>query len=145
MKTTLSLAFATAIMFSACTEDEQARPRPTMSAEDLSAQSLTIKVKTEEWLVQGTPGDDTFGYMAIGDVNLITEAIAASGRVRVYLQRANNNWAELPLLASQGAPGGVNWRFTYRTGLVQILIDRNGENFTPPTELTVFKVVVFTN
>lgn len=141
----IPLALATLFLLSACTDDEQAQPRPTVSAEDLAGQSRHFKVTSDTWLVNGNPGDDTFGFVATVDEAMITEAIFNDGRVRVHLQRANNNWAELPLLASQGAPGGLNWRFTYRIGLVQILIDRNGENFSAPEETMVFKVVVHPN
>lgn len=145
MRTIITLALAPLFLFSACTEDEQARPRPNMTAEDLAGQNHMFKVSSDAWLVNGNPGDDMYGFVANSDVNLITEAIVSDGRVRVYLQRANNNWSELPLSAIQGAPGGVNWRFTHRTGLVRILIDRNGESFSAPDETMVFKVVVFAN
>lgn len=145
MRTTATLALASLLILSACNDKDQAGPRPPIGPEDIAGQSFSFKVKAEEWVVNGTPGDDTYGYMAIGDVNIITEGIAANGTVQVYVKRANNNWAELPLQAHQGAPGGVNWRFTYRTNLVQIFIDRNGESFSPPDELMVFKVVVFAN
>lgn len=145
MRTFSTLALATMFLLGACTDDEQVGPRPPVGPEDVAGQDFSFKVKAEDWVTHGTPGDDTHGYMVIGDVNIITEGIAANGVVRVYLKRANNSWAELPLLASQGAPGGVNWRFTYRTNMVQIFIDRNGESFSPPEELLVFKVVAFAN
>ena len=104
-----------------------------------------FKVNSDDWVVNGSPGDDTYGYRAIGYVDMITAEIISDGRVRVYIQRANNNWAELPISALQGAPGGLNWRFLYGPGVVRVLIDRNGESFSSPDEALVFKAVVFAN
>ncbi len=143
MRITATFLIASLLLLGSCTEKENATPRPPIGQEDLLGQEFQFKVKADEWVVNGTPGDDTFGYMAVGDVNIITEEIASNGVVRVSVKRANNNWSELPLQAQQGAPGGVNWRFTYRTNLVQVIIDRNGESFSPPDELMVFKVVAF--
>lgn len=145
MRSILILALASLFLFSACTDEEQVRPRPMVSAEDLPGQSHMFKLNSDAWHVSGTPGDDTYGYMAVGCVDLITDAIITDGRVRLYVQRANNNWAELPLMAHQGAPGGVNWRFVHGPGVVKIMIDRNGESFSAPDETMVFKAVVFAN
>ncbi len=145
MRSITILALSALFLFSACTDDEPARPRPIVSAEDLPGQSHMFKLNSDAWSEHGTLGDDTYGYMAVGCVDLITEAIISDGRVRLYIQRANNNWAELPLSAHQGAPGGMNWRFVHGPGVVKILIDRNGESFSSPDEALVFKAVVFTN
>lgn len=145
MRPIIILALAPFFLFSACTDDEQVRPRPMTSAEDLPGQSHMFKLNSDAWQESGTPGDDTYGYMAVGVVDLITEAIITDGRVRLYIQRANNNWAELPISVHQGAPGGVNWRFVHGPGVVKILIDRNGESFSAPDETMVFKAVVFAN
>jgi hypothetical protein len=143
MRLTASLALATLLVLGSCSDKETAAPRPPIGQEDLMGQDFHFKVKPEEWETHGTPGDDLSGYMVIKDVYILTDAIAQNGVVRVYLERANNNWAQLPLQAHQGAPGGVNWRFTYRAGSVQVFIDRNGESFSPPDALMTFKVVVF--
>lgn len=145
MRRIITLALAPLLLFSACTDDEQVRPRPMASAEDLVGQSHMFKVASDAWQVSGTPGDDTYGYMAFSSVDLITDAIITDGRVNLYIKRANNNWAELPISALQGAPGGVNWRFVHSPGIVRILIDRNGESFSAPDETMVFKAVVFAN
>jgi hypothetical protein len=143
MRLTASLALASLLLLGSCSDKETAAPRPPIGQDDLMGQDFHFKVKPEEWETHGTPGDDLSGYMVIKDVYILTDAIAQNGVVRVYLKRANNNWAQLPLQAHQGAPGGVNWRFTYRAGSVQVFIDRNGESFSPPDALMTFKVVVF--
>jgi hypothetical protein len=143
MRLPFTLALASLLLLGGCTDKENVTPRPPIGQEDLMGQDFHFKVKADEWETHGTPGDDLFGYMVSKDVYILTDAIAQNGVVRVYVKRANNNWAQLPLQAHQGAPGGVNWRFTYRAGSVQVFIDRNGENFSPPDELMTFKVVVF--
>jgi hypothetical protein len=143
MRLTASLALASLLLLGSCSDKETAAPRPPIGQDDLMGQDFHFKVKPEEWETHGTPGDDLSGYMVIKDVYILTDAIAQNGVVRVYLKRANNNWAQLPLQAHQGAPGGVNWRFTYRAGSVQVFIDRNGESLSPPDALMTFKVVVF--
>ena len=143
MRTQVLLALILAVMLGACTRDDDADARPPFSQPELSGYEFGFKVKAEDWEAQGTPGDDTQGYSAISEVYLLTEEIIQNGTVRVYVKRGINNWAELPMQASQNAPHGVNWRFTCRAGSVQVLMDRNGESFDPPGELMVFKVVVF--
>lgn len=145
MRITAILLTASLILLGSCTEKENAEPRPPMGQQDLVGQDFHFKVKAEEWETHGTPGDDLSGYMINKDVAILTNDIAVSGTVRVYVKRTNNNFAELPIQAHQGAPGGVNWRFTHRAGSVQIFIDRNGETFTPPDQVMTFKVVVFAN
>ena len=143
MRLTASLALASLLLLGGCSDKETAAPRPPIGQEDLMGQDFHFKVKPEEWEAHGTPGDDLSGYSVVKDVYILTDALAQNGTVRVYVKRANNNWAQLPLQAHQGAPGGVNWRFTYRAGSVQVLIDRNGESFSPPDQLMTFRVVVF--
>ncbi|MEX1132318.1 MAG: hypothetical protein WEC15_03765 [Flavobacteriales bacterium] len=143
MRITAILFTASLLLLGSCTEKENASPRPPIGQEDLAGQDFHFKVKAEEWVTHGTPGDDLSGYMVNKNVSILTDDIAQNGTVRVYVQRANNSYAELPLQASQGAPGGVNWRFTYRAGSVQVFIDLNGDTFTPPDQVMTFKVVVF--
>jgi len=144
MRITAILLTASLLLLGSCTEKENASPRPPIiGQEDLTGQDFHFKVKAEEWETHGTPGDDLAGYMISKNVSILTDDIAQNGTVRVYVKRANNNFAELPIQAHQGAPGGVNWRFTHRAGSVQIFIDRNGETFTPPDQVMTFKVVVF--
>ena len=143
MRLSTLVALSAALLLGACDKDENATPRPPLGQEDMLGQDYHFKVKPEEWEPHGTPGDDLYGFVVSKDVPILTDALAQNGIVRVYVKRASNNYAQLPLQAHQGAPGGVNWRFTYRAGSVQVLIDRNGENFSPPDELMTFKVVVF--
>ncbi|MCW5900197.1 MAG: hypothetical protein KIT10_13095 [Flavobacteriales bacterium] len=134
-----------AILFSACDKDENAAPRPPLGDNGLLGQEHHFKVKADEWSAYGIPGDDTHGYDVIKTVNIIDEGVLQSGTVRVYVKRSANNWAELPLLAHQGAPLGLNWRFDKGVGKVQVMIDRYGEKFSPPDQMMTFKVVVFAN
>lgn len=137
------LALTALFALGGCTKDENSPLGPPNGQEDLVGQEFSFKVKSEEWEAFGTPGDDTHGYAAIGEVYILTDENTQNGTVRVYVKRGTNNWAELPMLADQGAPLGVNWRFTCRAGSVQVIIDRNGAAFDPPNELMVFKAVVF--
>lgn len=143
MRTLASLAFASLLLFAGCDEKDQATPRLPAGPQDVGGQEYHFKVKAEEWEQYGTPGDDIQGYSIIKDVYILTDALAQNGTVRVYLGRGAGNWTELPLLAHQGAPGGYNWNFTYRAGSVRIFIDRNGEMFDAPDQVSSFKVVVF--
>ena len=143
MRFQVLLALALSFALGACIKDEDADARPPFSQQALSGYEFGFKVKAEDWEAQGMPGDDTYGYSAISEVYLLTDDIIQNGTVRVYVKRGTNNWAELPVQASQNAPHGVNWRFTCRAGSVQVLMDRNGESFDPPGEMMVFKVVVF--
>lgn len=143
MRHTALLALAALLVLGSCNKDENATPPRMTGQEDLVGQDFHFKVKADEWEAHGTPGDDTHGFMVLKDVSILTDAIAQNGTVRVYLKRANNNWSELPLQADQGSPGSVNWRFTYRAGLIQIFIDKNGESFSQPDQLMTFKAVVF--
>jgi hypothetical protein len=142
MRTTAITLFVL-IMLSACTRDDSAEPRPPIGPEDVVGQSFVFKVKPADWSPNGTPGDDTYGFAAINTVNILTDAIAQDGTVQVYVQRANNNWSQLPVSATQGAPGGANWRYTYRAGSVQVFIDKNGASFEAPDQVMELKVVVF--
>lgn len=143
MRITAIFLTASLLLLGSCTEKENTSPRPPIGQEDLTGQDFHFKVKAEEWETHGTPGDDLSGYTVSKDVYILTDAIAQNGTVRVYVKRANNNFAELPTQAHQGAPGGVNWRFSYRANLVQIFIDKNGAFFNAPDEVMTFKVVVF--
>jgi hypothetical protein len=143
MKTFSALFLASALILSSCSDKEGGPPRPIANAEDLVGETFHFKVKSEDWIVNGIPGDDTYGFAAKSNVAILTNATINQGQVRIYLQRGSNNWHELPSQAHQGAPYGVNWRFSLHPGMVRILIDRNGENFEPPSELCTFKIVTY--
>ncbi len=144
MRTTTALALVPLFLVSACNKDDAQDPRhPTQGSQDIIGESFHFKVKPDEWDPHGTPGDDTHGYAVSKNVHMISEAIAATGIVRVHLQRDNTGWVELPVLAHQGAPGGVNWRSIHRAGEVEIRLDQNGASFSRPDQVMTFKVVAF--
>jgi|GEM_PF-3140650 len=143
MRTTATLALASLFLLSSCNDEDKVAPRPPVGPQDIAGQEFHFKVKAEEWVAYGTPGDDTHGYTVNKNVYILTDDLAQNGTVQVYVKRANNNFVQLPLLAHEGAPGGVNWRFSYRANLVQIFIDKNGDVFSPADEVMSFKVVVF--
>ncbi len=143
MRIPVALTLASLLALCACDKDENAGPRPPLGEDQLVGQEFHFKVKTEDWIVNGLPGDDTYGFAAKSTVNILTEGILENGTVRVYLKRASGNWAELPQWAHQGAPHGANWNYTLHPEQVKILIDRNGEAFAPPEEMMTFRVVVF--
>lgn len=125
--------------------DDASPPRSPLVQDGAVPQSSIFKVKSDEWAMQGTPGDDTYGYEVTKNVNIITAAVMQHGSVKVYLQRSNGSLSELPLLAGQGGPGGLNLRYQAGVGKVVVTVDQAGQPVTPPEAMLTFKVVVFTN
>lgn len=143
MRPTLFFAACVMLLLGACRPDDNATPRTHPLQEDLAGQEFSFKVKSDEWVEQGVPGNDTYGHAVNKDVYILTEGSVQNGTVRLYIRRGPGNWAELPMLRGQGAPEDVNWRFTYGVNKVRVMIDRNGEAFSAPEQMHTFKVVVF--
>jgi len=139
----LFLAACALLLLGGCQADDNATPRTHPLQEDLAGQEFSFKIKSDEWVEQGVPGNDTYGYSVGKDVYILTAGSVANGTVRLYIRRGPGNWAELPMLSSQGAPEGVNWSFTYEVDKVRVMIDRSGEAFGAPEQMHTFKVVVF--
>lgn len=143
MKAAIHALLLTAIVLSVGCTKEEPRPRPQDMVGDPLAVEHTVIVKPEEWEAMGwVPGEDIVGFTAEKDVYAITEDVLAHGQVKVYLRISAGNWRQLPALRSEGAPGGLNWRFTTRPGQVQVRIDRDGEACEVPPTAQTFKVVV---
>lgn len=143
MRPALTLTVCSLFLLGACRPDDNATPRTHPLQQDLAGQEFSFKVKTEDWVEQGIPGNDTYGHAVNKDVHILTAGSVEHGTVRLYIRRGMGNWAELPMLRGQGAPADVNWRFTYDVNKVRVMIDRSGEAFDPPEEMQTFKVVVF--
>ncbi len=139
-------AAAMILVLAGCDKDrDAASPRSPIVQDGAVPQSAIVKVKSDEWELVGTPGDDTYGYKVTKNSSLITAAVLQHGSVHVFLQRSNGSLQELPLLAGQGGPGGVNLRYQASVGQVTITVDRAGEEFSAPGEMLTFKVLVYTD
>jgi hypothetical protein len=146
MKPALIPAAITLLLATACNEGETVQPRPPLGGQgELVGQDFHFKIKPDEWEAFGTPGDEASGYVGTANASILSNEIAQHGTVRLYVMRNFGNYAQLPMLGHEGGPLGLNWRFTYRAGSVQVILDKNGAPFSPPGEVTSFKLVVFAN
>ena len=93
MKALSATLLIAAFLLSACDKTEDTEPRPPLGGDSgsLVGQDYHFKIKSEDWESYGTPGDDLFGYSGTHNVNIITDAIAQHGTVKLYVMRNFGN------------------------------------------------------
>ncbi len=134
-----TLLLASIFALSGCNKND---PTPPFTQEQQVMETRNLKISPDDWEPYGIPGDDTHGYAATATSPILDQTIVSEGLVQLHLQRSNGGWLPLPATIEQGAPDGMNWRFTYYPNGIRITLDRNGAKVTPPDVPLVFRLSV---